>query len=312
MTPATRWLVTGGSGFLGRPLIDRLRADRPDDRVVALGRTRPEAWGPAVEFRPVDLCDADRLAEVVAAVRPDRVVHLAGRTPPSPDEEIERANVGASLNLLAALAAVDRPVRVVLVGSAAELGPVPVADLPVGEDYPAAPVGAYGRSKLRATEAGLRAASPLSVAVARVFNPIGPGMPRSQAFGRFAAELAWGEGPVRLRVGGLDSRRDFVDVRDVARALIALADPARPAGLFHVGTGQSWRVGEGLDWLIAASGRPVEVEVDATIPGGVADSRADIARLVAATGWRPQILRGQSLRDLWDAAVARRGSGLTG
>ena len=108
-----------------------------------------------------------------------------------------------------------------MAGSAAELTVPGRSDecLPVGEDFPPRPDGDYGRSKLAATEAALA----MGAVVARVFNPIGPGTPPSQAFGRFAARLAEGDGPVTLAVGGLSGRRDFIDARDVAEALVALA-----------------------------------------------------------------------------------------
>ncbi|WP_435017008.1 NAD-dependent epimerase/dehydratase family protein [Tundrisphaera sp. TA3] len=299
---ALTWLVTGGSGFLGRPLLDQLRADRPGDRIVAIGRSISEAW-PTVDFQAADLESDDSLAEAVAEIRPDRVVHLAGRTPPASADQLYRSNVIGTLKLLDALRALDRPMRIVLAGSAAELGPVREANLPVGEDAPCHPVGPYGLSKFLATTAGLAAGPPLEVAVARVFNPIGPGMPVSQAFGRFASALASGTGPIRLPVGDLEARRDFIDVRDVARGLLAIIERGHCGRVYLVGTGRSRRVGDGLDTLIALSGREVTVEAGQAPPSVPADSRADIARIVRETGWNPAVPWEQSLRDLWDEAV---------
>ena len=152
------------------------------------------------------------------------MIHTAGRTPPAPDEELYRANFWATIHLLSALRSITKPARVVLSGSAAELGPVDPDDLPVDETYTGYPRDAYGRSKYLATSAGLAERSPLEVMVARVFNPIGPGTPPTQAFGRFADRLTDPDAdPLDLVVGDLDARRDFIDVRDVARAMIALA-----------------------------------------------------------------------------------------
>jgi GDP-4-dehydro-6-deoxy-D-mannose reductase len=200
-------------------------------------------------------------------VEPDVVIHAAGKTPPGEPDEFYRRNTLATLHLLDALRTTSRRVRVVLAGSAAELGPVPVELLPVGEDHPCRPAGAYGLSKWLATCAGLAAKPPLEVVVARVFNPIGPGIPPSQAFGRFATTLAGGSSEV-LTVGNLEARRDFVDVRDVADALIALARTGRPGGVYHVGTGRSRRVGDGLDYLLRRCGRVVRVFAEPSRPGG--------------------------------------------
>ena len=108
-------------------------------------------------------------------------------------------------------------------------------------------------------------------------------------------------------VGDLDARRDFVDVRDVARALIALAE--RVGRARSITSARAVRIASatGLDHLIRRSGRSVEVRTDprliaATGPG---DSRADIGRIVADTGWRPEVPWEQSLDDLWGEAVAR-------
>lgn len=300
-------LVTGGSGFLGRHVLAALRdrAESGADRVVALGRRHPGGW-PVEDFVRIDLDDAPCLNRAVAEIAPDLVIHAAGRTPPAPSSLMYRANTRATAFLLEALAATGRPCRVVLAGSAAELGPVPVDRLPVAEDYPCRPSDSYGLSKWAATRMGMAAPPPLEVVAARIFNPIGPGLPPSQAFGRFAAILAEsGADPAVLEVGDLDARRDFVDVRDVASALIALAGRGRAGSIYHVGTGSSHSVGEGLEALIRLSGREVRVE-RSTAPGrGPADSRADTRRISAETGWAPQIGWDRSLADLWDEARRR-------
>jgi GDP-4-dehydro-6-deoxy-D-mannose reductase len=130
-------------------------------------------------------------------------------------------------------------------------------------------------------------------------------MPASQAFGRFAAVLASpGIDPLRLKVGGLDARRDFIDVGDVADALLALALRGRSGLVYHVGTGCSHRVGDGLDILVDLSGRQVCIEVDPTIQGpGTADSRARIDRIRDHTGWEPRVPWETSLAHLWREAL---------
>jgi GDP-4-dehydro-6-deoxy-D-mannose reductase len=156
-----------------------------------------------------------------------------------------------------------------------------------------------------ATIAGLAARPPVEVIIARVFNPIGPGTPDNHALGRFAAELARPE-VESLTVGSLEPRRDFVDVRDVARALVALADRGMGGTIYHVGTGNSHRVVDGLNHLLRRCDRRVAVVQDPKLAAnpGPLDSRAAIARIVEHTGWRPEISWEQSLNDLWDAAVA--------
>jgi GDP-4-dehydro-6-deoxy-D-mannose reductase len=301
------WLLTGASGFVGRHVASALRAQEKepghgDDRIVVLGRRCPPDW-PAAEFVAADLHDPAGLCQAIQKIAPDFVVHTAGKTPPASDAELYRVNFWGTMHLLHALRALRKSVRVVLSGSAAELGNVDPADLPVAETYFCDPRDAYGRSKWLATLRGLADRSELEIMVARVFNPIGPGLPETQAFGRFAARLSEpGPNPLALAVGDLDARRDFVDVRDVARAMIGIALHGHMRLVYHVGSGQSRRVGDGLNLLINLSGRVVQVEVDPSLRErrGPADSCADIGRIVAHTGWQPRVSWQESLTDLWN------------
>jgi nucleoside-diphosphate-sugar epimerase len=297
------WLVTGGSGFLGRHVLSC--AAPIEAEVVVLGRRCPEGWSPSAFLR-ADLEDDQDVARAIATARPDVVLHAAGLTPPAAPDRLYRANTLATLLLLEALRTLGRPVRIVLAGSAAELGPVPVESLPVGEDYPCRPADAYGLSKWLATTAALAARPPLEIVVARLFNVIGPGLSPNQAFGSFAARIAGADGdPVHLTVGDLDARRDFLDVRDAAEAMISLALRGRPAQVYHVGTGRSRRVGDGLAQLIRLSGRAVQVSVrpPRAEGRGPSDSRAEIRKIIAHTGWTPRVSWDQSLADLWSEAV---------
>ena len=307
------WLVTGASGFVGRHVLDALEtcADEPSQsgrKVIVLGRRCPVSW-PSTDFVAADLTDAGRLAGLIQRIAPDYVIHTAGRTPPAHDEELYSANFWATIHLLSALRSTHKPVRVVLSGSAAELGLVAPERLPVDESYAGYPSDTYGRSKYMATSAGLAERAPLEVMVARVFNPIGPGTPPTQAFGRFADRLTDPDAdPLNLVVGDLEARRDFIDVRDVARAMIALALYGHAGLAYNVGTGQSRRVGEGLDRLIKLSDRAVRVSVDPALQSrrGPVDSRANIDRIITHTNWQPSISWEQSLDDLWHEVDIRK------
>jgi nucleoside-diphosphate-sugar epimerase len=305
------WAVTGGSGFLGRHVLAAL-ADA-DAEVVALGRRCP-LWWPAHAFVRADLDDRSSLVRALSALRPSIVVHLAGQTPPARPEQYFAANTRATVHLIESVRTLNQRVRVVVAGSAAELGAIESHEAPLSEGTRCRPFEPYGLSKWFAAKFALAAAEPLEVMVARVFNPIGPGMSSTQAFGRFAATLAeTGPDPVRLVVGDLSSRRDFVDVRDVADAFLAIALRGRSGLVYHVGTGLSHSVGEGLEELIRLSGRATILESPRGDVGsrgelgsrGPRNSRADVGRISEHTGWSPSIAWKQSLADLWDEVRAR-------
>jgi GDP-4-dehydro-6-deoxy-D-mannose reductase len=307
------WLITGATGFIGRHVLSVLKRgalelSSPENKLLVLGRRCPEDW-PEAAFVAADLNDANQLGATIRTIAPDVVIHTAGRTPPASDDELYRANFWATIHLLNALRSARRPARVVLSGSAAELGLIDAAELPVDETHACNPIDAYGRSKWLGTVGGLSERAPLEVMIARIFNPIGPGTPPTQAFGRFAARLSDpGPDPVELGVGNLDACRDFIDIRDVAQAMIALALRGQPGLVYNVGTGRSRRVADGLDRLLQLCGRVVKVSVDPALRRRrePADSRADIDRIVAHTGWRPAISWEQSLADLWGEVCAAK------
>ncbi len=87
--------------------------------------------------------------------------------------------------------------------------------------------------------------------------------------------------------------------------MIALALRGQAGLIYHVGTGRSQRVGDGLERLIRQSARSVEVRVDPSLQSrrGPADSCADIDRIVSHTGWHPTVSWEQSLADLWREAA---------
>jgi GDP-4-dehydro-6-deoxy-D-mannose reductase len=304
------WLVTGAAGFLGRSIVAELtKSKRHDVTLVATARTHTDPLA-GTASATADLEYPRQVDRLCREYGPSVVLHLAGRTPPASADEFYRGNLLGTLHLLDSLRALGHPVRIVLASSAAELGPVTADQLPTHEDHPCRPAGAYGLSKWLATQAGLAASAPLEVMVARIFNPIGPGLPESQAFGRFARLLAEpGPDPLVMDVGELEATRDFVDVRDVARAVVGLAVAGRPGLIYHVGSGESRSVRDGLERLIELSGREVVVRVDheRARRQGPSHSRAAIDRITSHIGWRPEIGWEASLNDLW--AAARREAG---
>ncbi len=140
-------LVTGGSGFLGRHLLQSLQtAWGPQAAIFALGHHLPEGW-PVERYIRADLGDRGALSAALNSIRPAVVFHAAGRTPPASPAQYLENNTKGTVHLIGSLEEIGLPVRIVVVGSAAELGPVPIDDLPVAEDYRGYARDPYGRSK---------------------------------------------------------------------------------------------------------------------------------------------------------------------
>lgn len=95
----TTWMVTGGSGFLGRHVLAALAEPESGRRVVALGRHHPGGW-PMEDFLRADLEDPIALERALQAIRPDVTIHAAGKTPPAPAPLLYRANTRCVANLI--------------------------------------------------------------------------------------------------------------------------------------------------------------------------------------------------------------------
>jgi len=302
-----RVLITGVNGFTGRHLVAALGAE-PGLVVLGTGR-RANPTAPLAGYRPCNLAEREQVGELVAWSRPDVVYHLAAQWGDASPAELEAANEWGFKQLrdqLRRFAAV-RPVRMLVVGSAAEIGPVAAAELPLGEGVACRPATAYGASKHAVVRTALAepADSGLEIVVARPFNLLGVGLDRRLAPGGFAAALAAvarGETDT-IHTGWLDARRDYLDVADAVAAYRLLLEHAPPGTLAHVCSGRSVRIGDLLAELIRLVG--VQATVRAAPqprPHDIPDICGSHARLTALTGWRPGVPLLESLAALASAA----------
>lgn len=296
-----RLLLIGARGFIGR----HVEAMAAGCDVVTVSRS---PGGGDVCLDAATAAPAE-VARLVRAVAPDAVVNCGGVTRGEAAELVTGnvvavAGLVAGLALAAAAAATPAPVRLVHLGSAAEYGAAP-RGVPVTESAVPRPVGPYGVTKLAGTE--LVRAARLDAVVLRVFNPIGPGVPASILAGRIAAGLREG---AEVRVGPLAAYRDFVDVRDVAGAILAAAGARGPLPpVLNVGGGRAVPLREVASRLAEHAGPGRRVVEEAA--GGSARSaevawqQAGIDAIGRALGWTPRIDLATSLRDLWDETACR-------
>lgn len=306
-----RALVTGATGFVGGYLLDALRRDGA--KVFACSGPNDHKDG---EYLPIDLNDPVTIRAVLAAAQPDVIFHLAAQTfvPAALREPIEtyETNTMGTARLLAALRsyAGARP-RVFFASSAEVYGVRNASDYPLRETLELRPANPYGASKA-AAEAILAAEMRcfgLDVVIARAFNHIGPGQNDRFVVSALAAQLARiaAGGSPQLYVGNLEAARDFLDVRDVVRAYILLAQRGESGEIYNVSSGKAVTIRDVLRELITIARVPVEVREDparmrrADIPLLVGDPN----KLYARTGWQPQIPLVRSLREIFDAARSR-------
>jgi len=286
-------VVLGGTGFLGRHAGAALAA--AGHTVCPVSRTGAIAADLAGMSEP-------ELRELFVRLEPGLVVNAAGTVwqPSAPDDLDDRFVT----RLVRAVAGLRRRPRLIQFGTVHEYG-AGSPSAAVDESWPAAPVTAYGRAKLAATRVVLDATRQdgLDAVVLRIANVCGPGTPDGSLLGRVTERLvsaSAGLEPVRLELGPLDVRRDYLDVRDVADAVRAVARvPAgRLPSVLNIGRGETVVVANLVDELIAISGVAVE-RVNAPITGraDVTHLRIDTGRAATALGWQPRRSLSRSLRD---------------
>lgn len=331
-----RVLLLGAGGYLGRFVADRLLAD-PAVQLTALGRNDDAD----VRF-DLSTGSPGALTRFLDAVHPGVVINCAGATRGNA-RELTRHNTVSTATVCESLRRSSCAARLVHLGCAAEYGPS-TAGSSIGEAAAPRPGGPYGVSKLAATELVL--ASGLDAVVLRVFSPAGPGTPAGSPLGRLAEGMrrAMQQGESELMLGGLAVQRDFVDVRDIARAVHA-ASLSAAQGVINIGTGRAVRLRDaaGMISRVAGFGGSLhDLEPGgsaAASPGASAGSaapaassgsagsaaqaassassahpypdgcgswqQADVRTARDRLGWRPRIALEESLADIWMEAACR-------
>lgn len=308
-----RILVTGAGGFAGSHLADELLKDEGCEVWGALlTLDRPHYLDQRIQIVVANLCNPTEVDDLLAAVRPDRVYHLAGQAfvPQSwadPWDTIEN-NIRAQLNIIQGCLRLGfADTRILVVGSNEEYGRLDSRDLPATENTPLRPDSPYGVSKIAQDYLGQSYFLSHGVQAVRVrpFNHIGPRQNNRFVAADFARQIAaieCGERLPVIRVGNLQAERDFTDVRDVVRAYIAALEKGQPGEVYNVASGIARPVRALLDGLLAHSSCAVTVEVDPEKlrPSDTPRQQGDATKLMAATGWRPIIPFEQTLKDLLD------------
>ena len=286
-------LITGHRGFVGGWMLRTGQGVGLDD---AAGE-------------PVDLLDVTGVAEAVARIRPQAVLHLAAQSA-VPDSFANPAatfntNVLGTQNLLQGLKSAGFEGRCLFVSTAEVYGQSLSSILPTPEDTPLQPLNPYAVSKVAAEAlcSYWQRVEGMDVVIARPFNHIGPGQTPRFAIADFAkaiAEMRLGKREPLLQVGDLDVTRDFTDVRDVANAYRSLLAQGTPGGIYNVCSGVEQNMRQAVETLARLAGVELRIEVDAARLRKSGQRRAcgSNSKLTQQTGWVPRIAWEDSLKDI--------------
>jgi len=184
-------------------------------------------------------------------------------------------------------------------------------DCPLVEDRPLRPITPYGVTKAATEMLGYQyfLNHGLKVYLPRMFIHVGTGHPPATAIQNFARQIALiaaGKLEPVVRVGNLESARDFIDVRDGVEAMMTLLDKGEPGVPVNIATGTAHSIRDTLNSLIVASGLKVAVEPDPALfrPTDEPMLLADNSRL-RALGWKQRHSFQQTLDAVYADWVAR-------
>jgi UDP-glucose 4-epimerase len=299
-------LVTGGGGFIGSHLVEKLVNLRYEVRVLDnFSSGREENLGEVIDYVEMnngDVRDSDVVEKAVKGV--DIVVHLAAAI--DVQESMEKpllyheVNATGTLNLLNS--AKNSVKKLIFASSCAVYGD-PV-DLPIGEGHPVNPLSPYAASKLSA-ENYCRAFSEsygLKTTIFRLFNVYGPRQSANQYAGvitKFIKQIKRGQVPVIFGDG--DQTRDFIFVEDVVDFIVRVVG-SKASGIFNVGTGSSVSINR----LVELLGMVMDEEYLEPLhaerrTGDILQSRADISEARRVFGFEPEVVLEEGLRRTVDA-----------
>ncbi len=258
--------VLGVCGFIGREF-ERYVADNRlhhDWRFVGIDTDISRGLDTGhIAYVRADALDTKAMLGLMEAERPQLILNLVGTFRSPSFENLLALNVRTTQVLCEAVIASGAAVeKIVIVGSAAEYGAV--EKNPVDETTPLRPVTLYGLTKAYQTQLAefYHRVHGLPTVVARTFNILGEGQSRDLAVGNFLRQIEQAGDGDEIRVGNLDSRRDYMPVREVAASFWRLLLWGNPGTVYNVASGRPTRLADLLDQLVRKSGKRLVVKTD--------------------------------------------------
>jgi nucleoside-diphosphate-sugar epimerase len=291
---AAGWLVLGATGFVGRATLAELNARKR----LATGAGHSTSWPNnknQKSCQAINVFEAEHFRALLRNLRPSILLNAIGHSPDTENSVLRDFYVCTTRIILEAVQSELPSCRLILLGSAAEYGNSPEAGSV--ETDALNPLSDYGRAKCEQFELASRfAASGLDVITARLFNPIGHGQGAHLFLGALCEQLRRGQRPIRVHNG--NHVRDWIDIRDVSRAVVMLGESPNPPPLVNICTGKSHTVSHVANILSGLANVEIKVE-----PGQMS---ADVLwhsvgkpQRIFKIGWQPRYHLSESLTGQW-------------
>lgn len=302
-------LVTGGNGFIGSGLVDRLRAAGHHVRVLDQSVPRADVDWHGVDYVTGSLTDVAKLPALLDGV--DLVFHLASSTVPStsnldPAADVQSNLIGA-LNLCRAMIEAGKR-RLIFFSSGGTVYGNP-RQLPVPETHALHPISSYGVVKVAIENYLLmyEQLGDLDPLILRPSNPYGPRQSSAGLQGVIAAFLGKARNGEEVRIWG-DGKivRDYLHIDDLLTFAIT-AGTGRLTGAVNVGSGTGHTLNQILDVVREVTDARLPVEYAPARKYDVAEIVLDITRAITEFGWHPEVDLASGIRATWQT-IRRRTS----
>ena len=309
-------LITGVDGFVGKYLSEYLLKQKYE----VYGTTISEKYkNEKIKIYKMNLLDEKEVNKVIKMIKPDKIFHLAGQSAVGLSWEkpvlTVNINVNGTLNLLEAVRNYSKDSKILIVGSSDQYGPIKPEECPIKESKIQNPQSPYGVSK-KAQEEMCKLyvnAYHTNIIMVRAFNHIGAGQSTNFVVADFASKIAQiekGSEPV-LKVGNLESFRDFTDVRDIVRGYSLLLEKGKIGEIYNIGSGKEVKVNEILKKLVSMSKKEIKIEIDPNKfrPVDVPLVVCDNSKIKKDTGWETEFLINDTLEEVleyWRSVIIER------
>jgi len=305
-------LITGITGFAGSHLAEYALSKG----VEVYGSMRWRSKTENIEHIKGQInlieCDMRDLSSVNALIeisKPDYIFHLAAQsfvhTSWHAPAETLSTNVLCQVNLFEAVRHKRIDPIIQIAGSSEEYGLVYENEIPVKETNPLRPLSPYAVSKVAQDLLGYQYHKSFGLKIVRTrgFNHTGPRRGEvfvSSNFAKQIVEIEKGRNQGVIKVGNLEAKRDFTDVRDMVKGYWLSLEKGKPGEVYNICSGKAWTIREVLDILLSKSkvNAKVEQDPDRLRPSDVPILCGDSSKFSQETGWQPEIPFEKTLEDL--------------
>lgn len=302
-------MVTGAEGFIGKYLVQLLANE--GNTVIATWYDEENARKiPTLKNIKLLKCDVrnrKNLEKIVGKYVPEYFYHLAAQSFPTKSWEdpwyTMEVNVIGTVNLFEAIRTLRLDTKVFVACSSAEYGYVGPEEIPVKENHLLQPLHPYGVSKVAQDLLAYQYYKNFGIRCTRgrIFNTTGPGKTNDAPndFATQIVEIEKGKKENKIFVGNLETERDFTDVRDMVRAIVAATVVGKDGECYNLCSSRPIKIQNVLDTLIGLSTCKIEIVVDEKKlrPSDEKIILGDNSKLIADTGWKPEIPMYKTLAD---------------